>query len=134
MTRVRTLAKLAILPDNWDSQGSPPIQGDVIALAFMILAEIESYELPTAHIGPVPGGGLGIEWRYGQRDLNLEILPDCSLGFLKAENGSAGFDPNQMEDGVIPSDRLNQLRPLIRWLMGATNDKQLMSGAGHEPH
>jgi hypothetical protein len=115
----RTLAKLAILPDNWEGRGSPAIQTGVITLAFQILNELESYDLPTAHVGPVPGGGIGIEWRYGNRDLNLEILPDGSLEFLKAEKTSSGFDPNQMVDGQIPSDRVNEVRALIRWLMGS---------------
>jgi len=115
----RTLAKLAVLSDNWDGQGSPAILGNAIGLAFMILTEIESYDLPTAHIGPIPGGGLGIEWRYGNRDLTLEILPDGSLEFLKAEKTSSGFDLNQMVDGQIPSDRLNEVRGLIRWLLGS---------------
>jgi hypothetical protein len=115
----RALAKLAILPDNWDGQESPSIQGEVIALAFKILTEIESYDLPTAHIGPVPGSGIGIEWRYGDRDLNLEILPDGSLEFLKAQKTSSGFDLDQMVEGQIQSDRLNEVRALIRWLMGS---------------
>ena len=57
----RTLAKLAALPDEWDGQGSPAVRAEAIGLAFRVLAEIESYDLPTAHIGPVSGGGLGVE-------------------------------------------------------------------------
>ena len=76
--------------------------GSVLEAMNRLIKEIDSYELTQAHIGPVPGGGIGIEWRYGNRDLNLEILPDGSIEFLKAEKTPSGFDLNEMVDGQIP--------------------------------
>jgi hypothetical protein len=82
-----------------------------------LIKEIDAYDLPTAHIGPVSGGGLGVEWRNGDRDLNLEILSDGSIEYLKAERTASGFQGDQMEDGEIPPDRLGEVRNLIRWLL-----------------
>jgi len=83
-----------------------------------LIKEIDAFDLPTAHIGPVSGGGLGIEWRNGDRDLSLEILPDGSIEYLKAEKTPLGFDTDHMEDGEIPGHRLGEVRALIRWLSG----------------
>ena len=113
-----TMARVSTLRQNWDGQGSPsPAQ---VALEAMnrLIKEIDAYDLPTAHIGPVSGGGLGVEWRNGDRDLVLEILPDGSIEYLKAERTPAGFDTDHMEDGEIPNDRLGEVRTLIRWLLG----------------
>ena len=115
----RSVSRLALLPDNWDGEGSPALKPVVLDEALRLLAEIEPYEMPMAHIGPVSGGGLGIEWRLGERDLNLEILPDGSIEYLKAEKTSTGFDVDQMEEGQIPRDQLAKVRQLVRWLLGS---------------
>lgn len=114
----RSISRLAPLPENWDREGSPAPKPVVLDAAFRVLSEIESYEMPTAHIGPVSGGGLGIEWRLGERDLNLEILPDGSIEYLKAEKTPSGFDVDQMEEGQIPLDQITRVHQLVRWLLG----------------
>jgi hypothetical protein len=115
----RSVSRLALLPDNWDGEGSPALSTVVLDEALRILSEIDSHEMPAAHIGPVSGGGLGIEWRLGERDLNLEILPDGSIEYLKAEKTPAGFDVDQMEDGSIPRDQTTRVHELVRWLLGS---------------
>jgi len=115
----RSVSRLALLPDNWDGEGSPAPKPVVIEEALRVLSEIEPYEMPMAQIGPVPGGGLGIEWRLGERDLNLEILPDGSIEYLKSEKTATGFDVDQMEDGQIPRDQLAKVHQLARWLLGS---------------
>jgi hypothetical protein len=82
------------------------------------LEQIERYsELPTPYVGPAVGGGVGIEWRFGSRNLDLEILPDGSIEYLKAERKSSGFDINDMEDGPVSPDNPKEVHTLIRWLM-----------------
>ena len=51
-------------------------------------------------------------------DSSLEILPDGSIEYLKAERTPLGFDTDHMEDGEIPHDRVGEVRALIRWLLG----------------
>ena len=114
----RTMARMSTLNENWDGQGSPAPVRAVLDVMNRLIREIDTFELPTAHIGPVSGGGLGVEWRNGDRDLSLEILPDGSVEYLKAERTPTGFDMDHMEDGDIPNDRLGEVRALIRWLLG----------------
>jgi hypothetical protein len=113
-----SVAALGALQPNWDGQGGPVPQKVVLDITNRLIKELECYDLTTAHIGPVSGGGVGIEWRCGKRDLNIEILPDGSIEFLTAEKFPSGFDPSQMVDGQISGDRLSDLRPLVRWLLG----------------
>src|SRR5262249_17862283 len=97
----RSISRLAQLPANWDGEGSPAPKPVVLEQALRLLAEMEPYAMPTAHIGPISGGGLGVEWRLGERDLNLEILPDGSIEYLKAEKIPTDFDVDRMKDGQI---------------------------------
>lgn len=115
----RTIARVSDLGHNWDGQGSPPPSRTALETMSRLIKEIDAYELPTAHLGPVSGGGLGVEWRNGERDLTLEIMPDGSIEFLKAERTPSGLDLNHMDDGVISGDRLGDVRALIRWLLGS---------------
>ncbi len=114
----RTLGRISTLRQNWDGQGSPAPERVALEVMNRLIKEIDAYDLPTAHIGPVSGGGLGVEWRNRDRDLSLEILPDGSIEFLKAQRTPSGLDLDHMEDGEIRVDRLGEVRALIRWLLG----------------
>jgi hypothetical protein len=115
----RTIARVSALGDDWDGEGSPAPRPSALEVMNRLIKEIDSFELTQAHIGPVSGGGIGVEWRCGDRDLTIEILPDGSLEFLKAEKTSSGFNLNEMVGGKIRSDRLNEVRGLIRWLISS---------------
>ena len=84
-----------------------------------VLSELEPYdELPTAHVGPTIGGGLGIEWHNGSRELDLEILPDGTIEYLKTGRSvSTGLRVGRMDHGEIPSGKFKEVRQLVRWLM-----------------
>jgi len=113
----RAISRLAELPFGWDGQASPPLQESAKASASRVIEELKRYdELPSPHIGPTVGGGLGIEWHHGSRELDVEILPDGSMEYLKTEVRSTGGC--RMEDGqVSPSSLREELRKLARWLI-----------------
>lgn len=114
----RSISRLTELRDGWDGGTSPMPQRTAIDAATRLLDEIERYsELPAPGVGPTIGGGLGIEWRHGSRDLDLEILPDGSIEYLKSERRASGFDVDDMEDGQITLDCPKEVRRLIGWLM-----------------
>lgn len=113
----RAISRLAELPSGWDTQASPPLQESAKDSASRVIEELERYdELPSPHIAPTVGGGLGIEWHHGPRELDVEILPDGSMEYLKTEVRAIGG--YQMEDGqVSPNSLREELRKLARWLM-----------------
>jgi hypothetical protein len=114
----KAISRLENLRVGWDGEGGPAPQPRAIHSAWEILSQIEPYhELPPAHIGPTLGGGIGIEWHTETRDIDLEILPDGSVEYLKTVKTSDGPDVNQMEDGQIPPSSLRDVRRLVRWLV-----------------
>ncbi len=114
----RSIAKLAGLPDNWDGAGSPAPQAAALSEAFHILVAIEAYDMPTTRVGPVSGGGLGMEWQHAGRTLLLEIMRDGAVEYLKSEEDSADPSVDRMEDGEVPRDQLKrEVRQLALWLM-----------------
>ena len=72
---------------------------------------MEFDDLPLPQVVPVPGGGVQLEWRHGRREVEIEILPDGTMEFLRVEDG----EPRDEElTGVVP------LPPLFAWFISAT--------------
>jgi hypothetical protein len=115
----RAIAHLVDLPIGWDGNASPAIQQSAIDSAWRVLSELERYdELPSPYVGPTVGGGLGIEWHCGSRELDLEILPDGSIEYLKTHAVPTDLGVGQMDDGQLPLNRLGEgVRRLASWLM-----------------
>jgi hypothetical protein len=104
---------LRTLPENWDGEGSQrPTDAAVFAAAGFISAVASfSLEPPTPHLYPVPGGGAQIEWRAGERYLEIEIMPDATAHYLIALGG----DPQR--EGAFPLWAPMQAKPLLEWLV-----------------
>lgn len=52
-----------------------------MALTFLSQSPLEL--MPEPSVSPVSGGGLGFHWRADARDLEIEILPDGRVEYLK---------------------------------------------------
>ncbi len=105
---LRALFQIATLPHNWDTYNSPPPSPTALAASIDLLSEIDLDDLPIPHVAPVPGGGIQFEWSVDQRELEVEILPDGSVEFLKAE----GRQP--LEEGHLR--HMDQMPSLLSWL------------------
>lgn len=110
LASVGTVARLSKLPADWDSYGSPPVTAEARSQALRLLALLNGQASAMPQIGPVPGGGLQMEWSQGHRALELEVRPDGSVEFLRA------YDDDKMEEGRIPTDRVDRLRQQVHWL------------------
>lgn len=100
------------LPNNWDSYGSPPPSLVARNTAIELIMHFDFDDLPTPDVVPVVGGGIQFEWIVGQRELELEILPDGAVEFLKAEGG------RPPEEGRLMAE-LGHLGSLLAWLTAA---------------
>src|SRR5215467_9106658 len=78
----RKISELARLAENWDSYGSRPIQEAAIEQASKAIEYLSDINLPPPQIFPVPGGGLQLEFEQDGRELEIEFLPDGSMGYL----------------------------------------------------
>jgi hypothetical protein len=110
---LRALAGLSNLQDNWDGYGSPPIRPDALESVRRLVSAVEMAELPTPAVVPVSGGGIGVVWKVGARELDLEFLPDGSVEFLIAFQQPATGDEVTQEGRLIIAD---QGRQLFDWL------------------
>jgi len=104
------LSELRQLKDNWDGYSSPAIESRVLEQAGRVLSALEVEDAPSLSISPVPGGGVQLEWQCAGRELEIEILPDCTLQFLAVFGGG-------MEEGVVPSPSIDVIRCLFEWLL-----------------
>lgn len=85
---------------------------------------------PPPHVAPIEGGGLQYEWmrrnRDRNRDVEIEVRPDGTLEYLRAEMGHipAFDDFSKMIEGPLSLDRPDEIRDLLAWL---TDGKEVSS-------
>ena len=114
----KKLTALTRLRADWDGYGSPPVQTGAIARAADLLAVLAKLDLPNPELFPVPGGGLQLEFRQDNRELEIEILPDSSIEYLLVENGT------DMREGEVRSEPdyfpgvMGEIPLLAFWLQG----------------
>lgn len=102
--------RLAALPPNWDSYGSPPPKRNAIEASIILLVSAAPSDLPEPDVVPVSGGGIQIEWAMGRRELELNVLPSGAVEYLKAEDGEPVREDIM---GVLDSIHLHSL---LTWL------------------
>lgn len=115
---LRVITQLAQSEHDWDGYGSAPIQQEAVATAIEILKATDVVGPPTPRIGPVTGGGLQFEWSVGGRELELEVLPDGSLEWVKTD------DDGVMSDGELPRFGADSAHQLIDWLMNRSTSPE----------
>ena len=70
----KKLEYMAKLEPNWDSYGGDPISPEAIEVARLILTNNDTTEGYT--VCPVGDGGVGVYWKSGGTELQLEIEAD----------------------------------------------------------
>ncbi|MGH9837473.1 MAG: hypothetical protein ACREEM_01670 [Blastocatellia bacterium] len=103
------LKELFELPDNWDGYGSPAIQPAVKETASDLANTLHKAGAPLPHIAPVSGGGIQLEWHKKDRELELEILPDGDVAFLKVN------ESGEMQEATLPRTFYDRVFELVRW-------------------
>lgn len=111
LSSVRTLARLIQLPGNWDSYGSLPIQPPAYFGALWLLLVLNDTAVSAPHIGPVSDGGIQLEWQLAGRELELEILPDGTIGYLSVN------DRGEIETGDVEVGDTAQVQLLTGQLL-----------------
>lgn len=105
------ISRLVLLPTNWDSHGSQPVQEAAVDGAHYLLRQSCRRGLPLPQILPAPGGGLQLEWNLVRRALELEIGPEGKIGYLFVDD-----DQRQEREGTIPSYRDPAALEAMNWL------------------
>jgi hypothetical protein len=105
------LDRLAKLPPNWDAQGAPVIEPEIIAAARRFVGRLPA-EAPNPAVVPLARGSLQLEWNRGSRSLELEFESPTSIRYLKwhPQEGVEAEESFSVED-------IAQAELLIRWFM-----------------
>jgi hypothetical protein len=112
---LQAIAHLAELPDNWDTYGSPTIRPAALESARRVVAAIECPDLPEPQVSPVAGGGIGLTWNTGNRELLVELLPDGSVEYLMVQTDPRTGEEEEQEGKVFVAEPQG-LRSLAVWL------------------
>lgn len=91
------LAQISRLEADWDSYGSEPPSTTAVSRAITLLESVEESlagllgeQIRPYAIAPVADGGVQLEWRGGDRALEVEVGPDGDFGYLSiVEDGDA---------------------------------------------
>ncbi len=89
------LHKLRELPEDWDSYGSPRIKDKAVKTTADLLTDTAKNGMSKPYIFPVSGGGLQLEWQQSNKELEIEILPNGKIEYLKVS------ERGEMEEGEI---------------------------------
>ena len=72
------LYRLRQLQPDWDSYGAPSIDAAVLRRVKAFLTDVLAASLPAPYVVPTSKGGITLEWRRGERELIVELVPDQS--------------------------------------------------------
>ena len=110
------LESVASLAHGWDSEGGPPPNSQLVGAAANLLQYLQRDDLPLAFVCPIAGGGLQLEWSSGGKEVELELIDERTIGFLRAEAAPSG---RIIESGEYPISDINKSRELLDWLAEA---------------
>lgn len=114
---IKKLVEIMALPQNWDSYGSPPPSQGAVSIAIELLMGIDLDYFLSPRVVPVAGGGVQLEWSLGTREVELEVLDDGSVEYLRIEDGQP-FD-----EGQISPINLGMVRSLLTWLISLPSER-----------
>jgi len=83
------LMELSLLKDNWDSYGGKPMAELALAEANHFINAFKAIGAVDPFICPCSNGGVQLEWHRNGYDLEMEILPDGSMGEVFCEKSSS---------------------------------------------
>lgn len=105
------LQALHDLQEDWDTFKSPPVTASALRSAFVlcfVIGRLRSH-LSLPHIAPITGGGIGIQFHEGVRELEVEILPDGTPSTLQVERDVVLAEEDQKVD-------MELIRRWVDWL------------------
>jgi hypothetical protein len=104
------------LPSTWDRSRSkkPTVPAINSALGYIErVAALELFVVGAPFIAPMSHGGIQLEWGHGQRQLEIELLPDGAARFLISDAG-------ELDEGELESVSSPDLKSLFGWLTAIT--------------
>lgn len=119
LAALRNLARIAALPENWDTFGSDKAAAaalsssrDLIWKAVIHLAA-RGVDGTPYDIAPLSGGGLQIEWRGGSKSIEVEVSANGHYNYLLTEECDGRVE-SQEADNVTLEEILHLISAVLR--------------------
>ena len=104
------LDKLALLTQNWDAEGAPPMDPKIIEATRDFISKLPQNIASTPAVVPSGAGNLQLEWHEGPRSLGLEVETISMIHYLFLKSllllHVKGFHSNFCWGGLIYSQFL----------------------------
>src|SRR2546428_362846 len=110
------LAKLEPLRDNWDGYGSASVQAGALTSARKLVVSVRLQDLSAPHVSPVSGGAVGLHWHVGSRELELTVLPDGQIEYLKVLDQNLERE-DAMQAAVLDAEHTAEVETMLTWLI-----------------
>ena len=110
--------RVADLPDNWDSEGSPGTNPDIVTAALELLGRLrdaDELDVPVPVVCPVAGGGFQLEWMLNGKLLELEFVNTNTIAYLQEEK-IPGESP-ALDGGEYPASLRRKTLERLEWLV-----------------
>lgn len=114
ISAINDIVEIGHLPANWNSYDSPPLTTDARKQALELALKFSHQSLPEPLIAPVSGGGVQFLWTIGPKELELEVMPDGAIEFLRV------YGDDTMREGRIDPKLADHLSEQVRWLVEHT--------------
>lgn len=108
----RSIQRLALLQEDWDSYGGAVIAPEAIANARRLVQELARIDgVPAPAVGGTPDGEVGLAWDVGDWSLDLKIEGSGVLHYVYLDEGDSSMDVERSTKniGVIANYFLTQL-------------------------
>lgn len=93
-TVAEQINRLTHLPPGWNGRSSRPLQKEAVERALDLLDTLMQADTPLPTIVPTNDGGLALEWRSDDVDLEALVLPsgDLDVAYEDSRDESRGWD------------------------------------------
>jgi hypothetical protein len=106
------ISSLAKLEENWDSYRGLPVALGAASTIRVLLSNLDIENMPRPHVAAIPDGGIGLHWRVGKRDLEIEVEPNGkSVHLLRTNVGGQSI----ADDARTPKD----VQDALDWVLGS---------------
>ncbi len=109
------LESVADLSNNWDDEGSPGTDLEIVATAVALLDRLKGSSLgpiPVPFVCPISGGGFQFEWTSKQKHLELEFFDNTTIVFLRQERAE---HETTTVTGEYPVTNLEKTHQYLDW-------------------
>lgn len=104
------ISALKTLEENWDNNGGLPVADGAVSSIRIMLSNLDIEDMPTPHMAPLPDGGIGLHWRVGARDLEIEVQPNGAIHYLQTNVGGESVPGNVRS--------LSEAQGALDWVLG----------------